>query len=129
MDRRARQRRRVEIDACHRRAASTRPSELRALAKRLIRRCPTLTKNEAAEAAARIADFMGDHLPLRDKPTIYRGWREDVRRRACFFGFLYYPGQGLPLAAEGGVPLRCADRITSDLSRKNYMAARASEAA
>lgn len=94
---------------------------------RLTRRAPcALDAHEVTYAAERMVSLRSerDYLAHRTPPEVYPGWRADTGRRMAF---LLGPGagQGLPLAAEGGEPLRCADGATADLSQANYAARRA----
>ena len=95
--------------------------------QRLMRRAPcALDPSVAAYAAERMvsARFECDRLASRARPTLYPGWRADTAGRMAY---LLGPnaGAGLPLAHEGGEPMRCADPLTADLSHANYRARRA----
>ena len=94
---------------------------------RLTRRAPcALDAHDAAYAAERMVSgrFDCDRLANRARPTTYLGWRADTAGRMVYLLGLN-AGSGLPLAHEGGEPMRCADPVTADLSHANYRARRA----
>lgn len=99
-------------------------AEIAKILARLVRRSRgTATAADlrfGAELMHARGTYRGDPLAARSTPELYRGWRQDTARRHAYL--LDGLGDGLPLAAEGGHPLRCADRVTSDLSSKNYNA-------
>lgn len=115
-------RRRTER-AYAREAEQRRRAELDRLMARMLRRVPDLDREEAERAASAMLSSGSNVLAHRSPPVPYRGWRKDRARME----HLLHPlaGAGLPLAAEGGAPFRCLDRVTSDLSMANYRRKRA----
>ncbi len=100
-------------------------------AARLTRRSRGVAMGRDATYAAErmVADrFAVDTLAHRAPPAAYPGWRTDAERH---LGVLLgaFTAAGLPLAAEGGEPLYCADDYTARLSQANYTARRARETA
>jgi hypothetical protein len=91
---------------------------------RLTRRAPCALDADAARHAAGVIDtgrLTCDRLATRTRPEVYPGWRRDTYRRMAYL-LGNGAGQGLPLAAEGGAPIRCADWHTAELSQANYRA-------
>jgi hypothetical protein len=103
---------------------------IRFVAQRLMRRSPTLDaftalwRAETILSIKRQGDKLADRL-LDEKGRMWLYWRGVAGRldAAGCFNFsreiFYHYAEGLPLAAEGGTPLSCADDATFELGQRN----------
>jgi hypothetical protein len=100
-----------------RRDAEHQAARIAPVVARLLRREPTLSRSDAEYAATCILSTGADPLVFRGKPVLFPRWREDMDRALAYL--FCRCGEGLPLAHEGGSPIRTRDDVTAELATRN----------